>query len=171
MRQAEFESSQSHLESLQAQTAELNYQLHESGERIALLTDELSEARRDQDGRAKGSAVSAEESARVLALTEARYEAKLADSRRRLQAAERERTDNEAEWARKLEEKMSELTQLRNTLEASARGKDEKEETVAQIRAESDRLKDEIMKYRDQVADLRREATRLEEADVGVPIH
>ena len=49
LRQAELESSRSRLESLEGQTTEFQYQLREANDRIALLTEELSDARREQE--------------------------------------------------------------------------------------------------------------------------
>ena len=49
LRQAETESSQSHLESLQGQNTELQYQLREASDRIALLQDEFTDVRREHD--------------------------------------------------------------------------------------------------------------------------
>lgn len=168
LRQAEFESSQSQLEALQSQTSELKYQLREAVDRTSLLADELAEARRAQDLHSHGASASAEESTRALALAEARFDARLADARAQLQVAERERNDVEADWARKLDEKVAELDTLRRAVERTNKGKEEDQETVVQVRAEADRLREEMRGYQDQIVTLRREADKINEVEVSM---
>jgi chromosome segregation ATPase len=166
LRQAEFESSQTQLESLQGQTAELNYQLRESEDRIALLTEELTDARRDQHTRSSAGSSDADDAARILALTEAKYEAKLTELRGRVQAAEKERNDGEAAWSRKLDEKSREMDELRRTVELSTKVKEGREDLVAQARQETERVQEELRAHLTSMAELRHVAEQAAEAEV-----
>lgn len=77
LRQAELESSQSLLESLQNTISELQFQLREISERSALLSEELSDARRELEYRDLKPNVSSEDAERVRAALEVKYEAKV----------------------------------------------------------------------------------------------
>jgi predicted nucleic acid-binding Zn-ribbon protein len=167
MRQAEYESSQTQLESMQGQMTELNYQLREATDRIALLTDELAETRREQHVRSSSTSHSADDAARFLALTEAKYEAKLTEMRNRVQAAERERNDGEAAWIRKLDEKTREVDTLRRQIDASAHVGDRQEAALSQIREENERLQKELLVQQKEMADLRLVVDQAAETEVS----
>jgi chromosome segregation ATPase len=168
MRQAEYESSQSQMESMQGQTAELNYQLRESADRIALLTDELAEARREQHARSSSTTHSADDAARVLALTEARFEAKIAELQNRVHASERERNDGEAAWSRKLDEKTREVDDIRRRMEALVDVEGRHQASLSQIRQENERLHQDSLNQRKDMAELRMLADKAAEAEVRV---
>ncbi|THH20641.1 hypothetical protein EW146_g766 [Bondarzewia mesenterica] len=165
LRQGELESSQSHLEVLQSQTTELQYQLRECNDRISLLTEELAEVRRDQELKARGSSSSAEEVARLLSSAEAKYEAKIFDFRRKLSAVEAERSEIEAEWSRKLEEKAKEADRLRGAIDFSARNQQVKEDVVGELKAEIEKLKEEVRVSRVQTAQIQAEAEQATHAE------
>lgn len=165
MRQAELESSQSHLESLQSQTVELQYQLRESTDRIALLTDELAEARKERVANTQGSPP-AEEVTRLLAATETKYEARIADLRRQMAAVERERDEGEALFNKRLSEKAKEVEQLQSLINISARGREEEGENVVALQKEIDSLR-EASKVREQlITELQAEAGKITEVEV-----
>jgi asparagine synthetase B (glutamine-hydrolysing) len=168
MRQAEFESSQTQLETLQGQTAELNYQLRESADRIALLTEELVDARREQQARPSTSSTSADDAARILALTEAKYEAKLTELRNRVQAAEKERNDGEVGWSRRLDEKVRELDELKRKVDVSTKTKESHEEVIAQARQETERVQEELQAQMARMAELRLAAEQAAESEVWI---
>lgn len=164
MRQAELESSQSHLESLQSQTVELQYQLREATDRIALLTDELAEARKQHVTEAKSGPPS-EEVTRLLSATEAKYETRIADLRRQLAAVERERDEGEAMFSKRLLEKEKEAEALQALINLSAKGREQEGENISALQREIDSLR-EASKMREQlIAELQAEAHRIPELE------
>ncbi|KAG8920466.1 hypothetical protein FRC02_000888 [Tulasnella sp. 418] len=135
LRQAELESSQSHNESLANQNTELQHQLREATERIAMLSEETENARRDlatpdADRLPADSAVyrlpgavsptqgysTPVELARLLSETEGRYEARLSDLRSKIRALEKERTESEEDWEKRISERGKEIERLRKTI-------------------------------------------------------
>ncbi|KAG9222879.1 hypothetical protein CCMSSC00406_0000432 [Pleurotus cornucopiae] len=159
LRQAESESLQSHLESLQSQNAELQFQLREANDRLALLSENLAEARHEQDAKAQAPLASSEEVARLLSATQSKYETKLADMRKDLLATEKERNDAEADWSRKLREKTREADELKRVLASSAKNREESQATVDGLASQIDQLKQEIQQYKRQVVELQHQAT------------
>ncbi|KAF4572848.1 hypothetical protein EYR36_007358 [Pleurotus pulmonarius] len=159
LRQAESESLQSHLESLQSQNAELQFQLREANDRLALLSENLAEARHEQDAKAQAPLASSEEVARLLSATQSKYETKLADMRRDLLATEKERNDAEADWSRKLREKTREADELKRVLASSAKTREESQTAVDGLASQIDQLKQEIQQYKRQVVELQHQAT------------
>jgi chromosome segregation ATPase len=166
LRQGEYESAESHSQSLEAQTNELQYQLREATERIALLTEELSEARRDQEHRRPEPSVSAEEIALTLQATEARYEGRLKDVRSQVETLETERADAEVLWARRLEEKAKEVEQLRKVVNSSKESSGKTEESVKELKQQAVLLKEEARLARLETQKLHREAEAAREAQV-----
>lgn len=154
LRQAEVESVQSHLESLQNQNTELQYQLREAQERIAMLTYDLQEAQREQESRSQQVTTSPEEVARLLSFTELKYEAKLTEMKTRLQQVEIERNDSESEWSRKVRDKAKEVDDLKNSLEMNSRSHGEHEKLVDRLRAEKAQLQDEARLRQQELAEL-----------------
>lgn len=161
LRQAETESSQSLLESLQGQNTELQYQLREANDRIALLQDEFSDVRREQEFKVSPSGPSAEEVTRLLAAAESRHETKLNDLRRRVAEAERERDEGEARWSKTVKERAREVESLKATINSSQRSKEAETEGVEALEQEIESLKSEIGSYQTQLKDL---LAQLEEA-------
>ncbi|PCH33792.1 hypothetical protein WOLCODRAFT_64197 [Wolfiporia cocos MD-104 SS10] len=165
LRQAELESSRSRLESLEGQTTEFQYQLRESNDRIALLTEELADARREQEMRTQVAGPSAEEVTRLLSAAEVKYESRISDLRKQLAAVERERDEGEADWSRKLTEKVRELESLRGILSSSAKVREEESESANALRAETETLKGEVELYQKQILNLRAQAERVTEIE------
>ena len=154
LRQAEVESVQSHLESLQNQNMELQYQLREAQDRIALLTYDIQEAQREQEFRSHQVTTSPEEVARLLSSTELKYETKLTEMKTRLQQVEIERNDIELEWSRKVRDRAKEVDDLKNLLEARSRSQDEHRRLVDSLRAEKAQLEDESCLSQQKLSEL-----------------
>ncbi|KZT72739.1 hypothetical protein DAEQUDRAFT_663226, partial [Daedalea quercina L-15889] len=168
LRQAELESSRSRLESLEGQTTEFQYQLRETNDRIALLTEELSDARREQETRPFNIGPSAEEVSRLLSAAESKYEARISDLRNRLSTVEREREEGDALWSRKLADKSRELDSMRDTLNSSARSREQESENVGALKEEIDRLKEEVLASQLRISDMRAQADRALETENGL---
>ncbi|TFY70356.1 hypothetical protein EVG20_g2639 [Dentipellis fragilis] len=165
LRQAELESSRTHLEVLQSQNTELQYQLRESDDRLALMTEELSDLRREHESKAQGPVTSAEEVARLLSAAETRYEAKIADLRRTVATLESEQSVIEAEWSRKLAEKNKEMESMKSIVDSSMVTQQDKESTAQELRAEIDRLREESHSYLEQISKLEARALKVTELE------
>ncbi|KAJ3823618.1 hypothetical protein F5880DRAFT_501208 [Lentinula raphanica] len=166
--QAELESSQAHLESLQSQNAELQHQLREQGDRIAILTEELSETRREHDlpssNFSKDSTLtSSEDTARLLTSVEVKYEAKLTELKRVLNNMEKERNESDAEWSRKLREKNKELERLGSLLGTATQSKAQDDGVVENLKLEITTLQQQITAGRTEVSELRTQIAQLKE--------
>ncbi|KAL1408193.1 hypothetical protein Q8F55_004998 [Vanrija albida] len=137
-RQSEAESARGELEGLQTRTKELEFQLREATERVALLEDAPSARSPDVSDAAaapaRPSGTSAAEVQRLLAEADAKSEAKLSDLRFKVRSLERERNELEEDWASKLAQRVRELETLRRTLS----DKEEEAATAAAARAERD---------------------------------
>ncbi|KAH9898037.1 hypothetical protein C8Q73DRAFT_640392 [Cubamyces lactineus] len=171
LRQAELESSQSALESMRSQNTELQFQLREANDRVALLQEEFSDVRREQDVRVQSPGPSAEEVARLLAAAESKYEAKLSDLRRRLAEAERERDEGEAHWSKKFAERAKEVEDLKALVSLSQKSKEEESEGLHVLHAEIEALKTEIRSYQTQVSDLRDQLVKAAEVEAAAKAH
>ncbi|KAL6310005.1 hypothetical protein BKA93DRAFT_722402 [Sparassis latifolia] len=165
LRQAELESARSHLESLEGQSTEYQFQLREADDQVALLTEELADIRREQETRGHISGPSAEEVTRILSAAEAKYESRISELRQRLTATERERDEGEAEWSRKLSGKVSELETLKTALSASSRHEEEESEDVNALKGEVLTLKEDIRAYEIMVSELRTQAGKVTELE------
>ena len=111
-------------------------------DRIALLNDELADARRDQELKLQGSGPSPEEVTRIISASEAKHEARIADLRRQLTAAERERDEGEIEWSRKLAVKAREIEALKSYVNASTKNREEEEGNIAGLKEEIEKLRE-----------------------------
>lgn len=168
LRQAETESSQSHLESLQGQNTELQYQLREANDRIQLLQEEFSDVRREQEIKGVPSGPSAEEVTRLLAAAESKHETKLDDLRRRLVEAERERDEGEARWSKTVKERAREVESLKAAISSSQRSKEAETEGVQALEREIESLKGEIRSYQTQLKDLLAQLEKAAGVEVSV---
>ena len=75
---------------------------------MALLKEECSELLREHETRSRDPGPSAEEIARMVSATEAKYESKLSELKRNLGIMEKERHESESDWSRKLKETVKE---------------------------------------------------------------
>ncbi|PPQ64426.1 hypothetical protein CVT26_002133 [Gymnopilus dilepis] len=163
LRQAELESAQSHLESLQHQNSEIQFQLREANDRLALLKEEYAELMREQETRSREPVVSADEIARMVSATEAKYEAKLAETKRSIAVLEKERYEAEADWSRKLKEKVKELEDLKRMLGSANRTREAEENVVNNLKAELAQAQESVKNLERQVAELPSLREQIEE--------
>ncbi|KAI6136699.1 hypothetical protein F5141DRAFT_1185604 [Pisolithus sp. B1] len=154
LRQAELESSQLHAESLQSQNTELQFQLRAVQERVALLTDELGDLRSEHESRLQGCSASTEDVSLLINSVETKYEAKISELRRTMAAAERERTESEANWSKKLLLKAREADELRSLLQSSTRTREQEEDVVESLKAVIERLKGEAQLQQRHLSEL-----------------
>jgi len=155
IKQAETESAQSHLESLQHQNAELEFQLREANDRLALLREEYADYQREQEAAtARESVTSAADVAQMIAATSAKYEARLAEQQRNIGVLEKERSESEANWARKLKEKVRELDELKRVLGSAAKSKEEDVSMVERLKADLGRAREEVRILKEQLLDV-----------------
>ena len=163
LRQAELESSQHHVGTLQSQNTELQFQLREARDRVTLLAEEISDLRGEQDMRPQGPGVTQEE---VISTMEAKYEAKLAEIKRNLVLVEKERTESEADWSRKLCEKSKETDELKMILQSSAKLREEKENNTGVLKGEIEKLTAEVQNHQRHAAELQLQVDRMKDAEV-----
>ncbi|KAI6162251.1 hypothetical protein EDD17DRAFT_1886404 [Pisolithus thermaeus] len=154
LRQAELESSQLHAESLQSQNTELQFQLRAVQEKVALLTDELGDLRSEHESRLQGSSASTEDVSLLINSVETKYEAKISELRRTMAAVERERTESEANWSKKLLLKAREADELRSLLQSSTRSREQEEDVVESLKAVIERLKGEAQLQQRNLSEL-----------------
>ncbi|EGN92554.1 hypothetical protein SERLA73DRAFT_99084 [Serpula lacrymans var. lacrymans S7.3] len=165
IRQAELESSQCHSETLQSQNTELEFQLRECRNNISLLNEEILDVRGDQSIRSQTSLTSSEELVQSLAAAEAKYEAKISHLRKSLEAVEKERNENEAEWSRKLREKIQEAEEFDRMLQSSAGAREKEIEAVEEVKAEVTRLNIELKSQQEQCSVLRQQMEHLKNTE------
>lgn len=170
MRQAEVESAQSLLEVLQNQTTELQYQIREKDDRIALLHEELSDAHQEQRTAVSDLSTSPEEVAKLLAAAESRHEAKLSLVKEKLVAMEAERVEVEAEWRRKVEAKAQEAQRWKAMVDSTSRSRQDDDDHTQGLQAEVDRLQSAARAYDNEVTKLRQQIERSTSDQVDLPI-
>ncbi|KIY72822.1 hypothetical protein CYLTODRAFT_428824 [Cylindrobasidium torrendii FP15055 ss-10] len=139
-RQAEAESAQSMLESMQNQYSELQYRVRELEDRNAVLQEELSEA---QVVQLRPPSEAPSKAGAEIAAIEARYSMRVSDLERRLEVTERERNEIEAEWSRKLKDKVKETDELKFALNSTAKTKAQDQSVVDGLKKEIEKLKTE----------------------------
>jgi chromosome segregation ATPase len=154
LRQAELESAQAHARTLQHQHTELEFQLLEANDRLALVREEYAELQREMESRSREPAVSAEEIARAVSATEVKYEARLAEMKRNILVLEKERHESEVDWSRKLKEKLRELEDLKRMLGSATRMQESEETMVADLKAELEAGRETNNALRREVAEL-----------------
>lgn len=167
MRQAELESSRTLLETLQSQSSELQYQIRESSERVTLLQEELADAQRSQVLGAQLSPTPSDEVSRLLLGAETKFESRLAELRRQLTATERERDEIEAEWNRKLNDKVKEIDAMKRTIAKSTKLEGDEKERADTLKAEIDRLQEELRLSQVVISDLKAEAGKVADIEVS----
>ncbi len=168
LRQAELESSQSLLESTQGQNTELQYQLRELEDRVSFLNEELLDVQRGRADLPREPGVSSEEVARLLVASEAKYEAKVMELQRGIAIIEKERNDTEAEWSRKLREKVKETEELKRALGTTVKSKEQDEGVVNQLHQEISELRKELDTQHRQVDELHSQLNQAQVAEVSV---
>lgn len=165
MRQAELESSNTHLETLQSQTTEYQYQMRELTDRVTSLEGELTEAQREANP-ANGAGMSAEEVARLISAAEAKYEARLAELRGQLEMIEKERNEADAEWNSKVAAKALEVEELKKVIGKSQKSEVDHEVVEEKLRVDITALKEEVRVYQRQQAEFQRQVEKIKESEV-----
>ena len=165
MRQAELESSTTHMETLQSQTTEYQYQIRELNDRIGLLEGELTDAQREASP-ANGTGMSAEEVARLISVAEAKYEARLAELRGQLETIEKERNEADAEWSSKVAAKAFEVEELKKVIGKSQKSEVDREVVEEKLRGEIAGLKEEVRGYQRQQIEFQRQVEGIKESEV-----
>ncbi|KAG1757494.1 hypothetical protein EDB19DRAFT_1891247 [Suillus lakei] len=148
IRQAELESSQHHVGTLQSQHTELQFQLREAQDRLTLLTEEISDLRGEQETRPHGP--------------------RLAEFKRNLVLAEKERTESEADWSRKLCEKGRETDELKTILQSSAKLREEKDSTTGVLKDEIEKLTVEVQNHQRHALELQLQVDRMNDAELRI---
>jgi chromosome segregation ATPase len=167
LRQAELESAQAHADTLQHQNTELEFQLRETNDRLALVREEYAELQREAESRSREPTVSAEEIARMVSTTEAKYEARLTEMKRKVSVLEKERHESEADWSRKLKEKVGELDDLKSMLGSATRMRESEENTVASLKTGLESALDTNKSLRREIAELTLLKGQIEELQVS----
>ncbi len=142
LRQAEVESMQAHLSTMQHQNTELEFQLREANDRLGLLKEEYTELQREAESRSREPATSADEISQMVSAVEVKYEAKIAEMKRNISVLEKERHESEADWSRKLKEKVRELEDLKRLLGSATRMRESEENMVANLKIELERAQE-----------------------------
>ena len=166
MRQAQLESSNTHLETLQSQTTEYQYQIRELNDRVALLDGELNDAQREANP-ANGTGMSTEEVARLISAAEAKYEARLAELRGQLEVIEKERNDADAEWDSKVAAKALEVEELKKVIGKNQKSEVDHEAVEEKLREEIATLKEGVRGYQRQQTEFQRQVERIKESEVS----
>lgn len=154
-RQAELESSQSHLESLTNQVTELQHQLRERDDRIGMLSEELSTSL-DRAGSSTPGGQS--EATFLVAEVESKYEARIADLRERMRILDKERADAEEEWAKNMQERSRDVDRLRAQLGEKEREHREEVTNRAEREEKVGRLEERLKVVLEEKAATVREA-------------
>lgn len=165
MRQAEMESLHTHVESLQSQNSELRFQLKGATERIALLSEESEELRREHENRMLQARDSEEASQRLRTL-EAKYETRISQLSEQLLAMEKERSDTESQLSLVIEQKSQEIKHLKSMIEDSATTSGETKSEIERLRSEIETMERQISSYRNQLVELEQDKERISELEV-----
>lgn len=167
MRQAELESSNTHLETLQSQTTEYQYQIRELTDRVTLLEGELTDAQRGANP-ANGIGMPAEEVARLISAAEGKYEARLAELRGQLEIIERERNEADAEWSSKFAAKTLEAEELKKVIGKNQKSEVDHEAVQERLRGDIAALKEEVKVYQRQQTEFQRQVEGIKESEVNL---
>ena len=170
MRQAEVESAQSHLEVLQSQNTELQYQVREKDGRISILNEELSDSRQEQHFGSSDPSTSPEEVAKLLAAADVRHEAKLNVLKQKLANMEAERVEVEAEWRRKVEAKVQEAQRWKSMVDTASQSRQVDDDRMQGLQAEMERLRLAARTRDHEVSQLREQIERLTLEEVGLAL-
>lgn len=162
------ESAQAHLESLEHQNTELQFQLRESNDRIALLREECAELIREQENRVRDPVNSADDIARMVSATEVKYEAKLSELKRNLVVMEKERYESEADWSRKLKEKVKDLEDLKRILGTATKTRENDENFVAELKAQLSEAQGAVRTLQRQNSELPLVRDQIQELEVSL---
>ena len=171
-RQSEAESARSEMEVLQTRTKELEFQLREASERLAMLEDAPRSAAPEASPVMREPGTPAAEVARLLADAEQRAEQRVQDMRARVRTLERERNELEEDWAAKLAQRVKELEALRQTIAdkeaeaaAAAAARRERDARIDSQDAERRDLERQMVELRAAVDEAHAEVSVAAEAE------
>lgn len=114
------------------------------------------------------SGVSAEEISQLVSSIETKYEAKLSELKRTLSTAEKERTEAEATWSRKLTEKTKETEELKRMLQSSVQLRERDEDKTGALKAEIEKLQTEARSQFGRLYELQTHIDASKDAEVSV---
>ena len=169
LRQAELESSQSHLETQQSSASELQFRLREAEDRYGLAVEELAETRRELEFQsfqpppppAKGA-----DSSSLAASMETKYEAKLEEFRLRVAELDKDRIAIESALNSTIAAKTQEIEELKSRIELSAFTTGKCESELASMRRTIEDLNQEIAISRTQVANVHATEQKVNDLEV-----
>ena len=121
---------------------------------MALLKEEYAELQREAETRAREPTTSPEEIARMLSAAEAKHEAKATEMKRNIAVLEKERHESEADWSKKLREKVKELEDLKRLLGSANRSRETEENIIATLKDEIRKIQEANTKLQEEVAEV-----------------
>ena len=166
LRQAELESSQTHLESLQSATSELRFQLREVNERAALLAEELSEARQLQESQSPRNYPSIEDELRARESIESKYKAQISELTDKITTIENERVETEADLTRTLQQKVQEIDALKRQVDLTALTKGKSEDEITKLKRESSEFAQQVTALKSRIFTLESYEEQFREQEV-----
>ena len=98
---------------------------------------------------------------------ETKFETRLAELRSQLTATERERDEVEAEWNRKLNDKVKEIDAIKRTIAKSTKLEGDEKERADTLKAEITRLQEELRLAQVVISDLKGEAGKVVDIEVS----
>ena len=119
-----------------------------------MLKEEYAELLRESESRSREPTTSPDEIARMVSAAEAKYESRISEMKRNISVLEKERSESEADWSRKLKEKVKELDDIKRILGSAARTRENEENMVSN-------LKEELAKAKEANKALQRETAEL----------
>lgn len=164
LRQAELESSQSHLETLQSAASELRFQLREVSERASLLSEELAEVRQAQEPRPLATA---EEENRIRKSVEAKYDVKISELNSKISAIEKERADTEAVLTRSIQQKGQEVQQLKHQISSNDHTKGQSDNEAAKLKQDLSEALQQLTMLKSRLVALQMYEERSHEQEVS----
>jgi chromosome segregation ATPase len=132
-----------------------------------LLKEECTELAREQETRSRDSVTSPDEVARLVSATEGRYEARLAEMKRNVSILEKERYESEADWSRKLKEKVKDLEDLKSVLGSATKTRQDDENVVATLNEQLTQAEEKVRTLDLQASEVPRLRAHIQELEVG----
>lgn len=155
---AEFESSQSALEALQSQTAEMSYQLREANDRCAALEDQIADNAKMYSDKADDR----EQAQALIRQQERASEARIKDVRSQLTEVQNERDAFEIELARLRQSQSKEAESLRMQLLALEREHADAARTQKKLTDEVETIRNSKVSVAKELAEVKDSLERAE---------
>ena len=93
---------------------------------------------------------------------------KLSELRRKLAAVEAENAEVEAEWSRKLDEKVKEAEKWRLLVENSSKDQQSRDDAVNTLQVDVEKLEQEVQSHRKQTIQLQSEIEKRTQVEVSL---